>query len=327
MHNHDVKNRFIEELSDKESVRSLAAHIFSTTEPFEDALGIDFCRMNLEQAQKTVNSTVGLRISNARSILYVLREYVKWCAAQGMEVSTAVENVDLALEEQMRMRMVGSPAQLEFTLKEVYNEPDKNSIQYIHRAFLWLAFIGLQDFEAMQVRTSDLNYEDMYLRFGGGDPFRIYSEAVPDLKMAKRLDSFNETRRGNTKEFPRAKGDLLLRGKPTENSPQQVLVHTFRPTISRAFKAALERCEAEGKIPAGVMFHLSYDRLYRSGVFYRAFERERMQLPLGFDATVAREMQLRPGGKKLEKSAARKVAQGKIREYLIEYEQWKKAFT
>ncbi len=330
MYNEQVKLAFIEKYTTSEQTKKLLRYIFDGTQDVEEKCGMDFYTMNVEQAQEAFNHVSGTRVNGASSILVILKSYIRWCVANGYPASQAVQELRINVYDKLRDSYVASPQHLKRALDEAFPKPEKNEIEYIYRSFLWLGFMGLQASEAIQVTADYLNFDTLHLRFPGReDSYPIYPEAIPDLKKAIELKNFEEPRGKDGVKKTRAAGKEILRGKVSKRTLEEVVELTFRPTISRAFKAALDQYESQGiKVPVDLSLRLSFKHVYMSGIFYRTYEQERMGIPPRFDAIVLQE---RRNAKK-EQVFTRNYTERKYLNTLIgnmeqDYNNWKSVFT
>ncbi len=331
MYNEQVKLAFIEKYTTSEQTRRLLLHIFDGTQDVEEKYGVDFYAMNEEQAQEAFNLVSGTKVNGASAILVILRSYVRWCVANGYPASKAIQKLRIDVHDKIRASYVGSPHHLELALDEAFPHPEDNEIEYIYRSFLWLGFMGLQVSEAIQVTDDELDFTGLHLYYPPGteEPYAIYPEAVPDLKKAKELSKFKEPRGKNGIEKQRAAGHEILRGKISDKTLAEAIELTFRPTISRAFKAAIDRYESRGEIvPTKLSLKLTFKHVYLSGIFYREYEHERIGIPPDFSKMVINE---RRNAKKVQ-AFSRNYTERKYLNALIDnmeqdYYNWKSVFS
>lgn len=326
MYNEQVKQAFVDKYTDSEKTRKLVLHLFDGTGEIEERYGIDFYAMNIEQAQEAFNCASGTKVNGAGALLKILRAYVRWCKANGYPVTDAISEVRIDVSDKIKDSYVMSPIHLRQSLNEAFPCPDENEIEYIYRSFLWLAFMGLQSSEAIRVKDSDLVFSESQLCFGGRKHV-IYPESIPDLKKAVGLKEFKEPRGKNGVKKQRAVGHEILRGKVSKNTLEEAIELTFRPTISRAFRTALEKYEKEGlPVPHHLSLKLTYKHVYMSGIFYRMREEERIGILPHFDEIVILERRNSKESNFSRNYTERKLLNVLIRDMEKDYENWKRAF-
>lgn len=187
--------------------------------------------------------------------------------------------------------------------------------------------MGLQVSEAIGVMNSDLNFNEAQLLFAGRE-LPIYPESVLDLRKAVDLEEFRESRGKNRIRKKRAAGHEILRGKVSRRTLGEAVKLTFRPTISRAFKAALDRYESNGaEVPPHLSLKLTFKHVYMSGIFYRTYEEEREGVAPAFEAIVAQERRNAKESHFSRNYTERKLLNILISEMKQDYENWKKAFA
>ena len=339
MYNESVKQRFLTEyiggnVKRSKSTADIIGRAFSAMEVIETECGLDFAQMDLCNMQRAFDAVSGIRRQSAETVYFILKQYIRWCAINGMDGRETFKNIRLDSVEKYRPTAVASPTHLKNSLDAAFPHPELNEIEYIYRASLWLAFIGFDELSAITVHSSDVRFDTMQVEREGevGNPV-IYAEAVPDLRKACTLTQFIEPRGMNGVVKQREVGDLVLRGKVTSKSMVEFMTTTMRQTINRSFKTATNRYIKEcGEVPHNLSLALSHERVYRSGVCYHAYELERIgEDPLIMLDTIA-SIELSHKLTLGEYTLTANRTPGKIRSvilkrYTSEYELWKCAFT
>lgn len=329
MYNEQVKLAFIDKYTESKQTEKLLRHIFDGTKDIEERYGKDFYEMDAEQAQEAFNYVSGIKVNGASSILMILKAYVRWCVANGYPATKAIQELRIDVHDKLRESYVASPEHLLKSLEKAFSNPDENEIEYIYRSFLWLGFMGLQASEAIQVTAEHIDFDTFHLKFPGHTaPYRIYPEAIPDLKKAIELKDFEEPRGKNGVKKPRAAGKEILRGKVSRRTLAEAVELTFRPTISRAFKAALDKYESQGaEIPVELSLKLTFKHVYMSGIFYRTYERERMGIPPNFSEIILKERRNAKASNFSRNYTERKLLNILIRDMEQDYDNWKSVFS
>lgn len=269
MYNEERKREFLETKRLAGNSMGIMLNLFKRVAEHERACGCDFAEMSEAQMSKAVSDVSGLSRKTIYAAESALRDYVRWCASKGY-IEETVKDVKADVSERIRQSMVCSPDDLLSTLNAVFPEPEINGINYIYRSYLWLAFSGLEEQEAIRVEPEHLFFDEMKILklYGNFSEYVIYPESVNDLKKASSMMQICENRgkKGISLVWKdRASGNQILRGKATDKPIEEVLVSSVRPLVSRAFaKAAKNAAE-------GIRFNLSYRRAYMSGIFYREY--------------------------------------------------------
>lgn len=332
MYNEPVKQAFIRKYTASGQTKKLLLHIFSRTQEIEERYHTDFYAMNVKQAQEAFNCASGVQTNGASAILLILKAYVRWCTANGYQTSDAVYDLRFDVYDKVRSGYVSSPRHLKDTLDEVFKNPDQNEIEYIYRSYFWLGFMGLKVQEAIQVTADVLDFTNMHLTFfHDGTTRLIYPESLQDLRKAVELKELREPRGKEGVKKPRADGREILRGKVSRLTMEESIELTFRPTISRAFKAAMKSVsiaqEGGGReVSKSFSSKLTFKHAYMSGIFYRAYEKERMGIPPDFDEIVLAERRNSKEVSSSQNYTERKLLNGIIRGMEQDYDNWKSVF-
>lgn len=272
MYNEERKRAFLEAKGLSANSAGIMLSMFERIAEHERACGCDFSEMSEVQMSKAVSDVSGLSRKTIYAAESTLRDYVRWCASEGY-VENIKREIKADVTDRVMKSMVCSPADLLRTLDVVFPEPEINGIHYIYRAYLWLAFSGLEEKEAIRVEPRNLCFERMKILgvCGNFSEYEISREAVHDLQMASSMVQICENRGKRNVSLiwkERASGNQILRGKATEKTLEESLVSSIRPIVSRAFARAAKTAAD------GIRVNLSYRRAYMSGIFYREYMNE-----------------------------------------------------
>lgn len=321
MYQPEIKQRFIDEFTTGPSLKKRIERLFQSFEEKEQAFQSDLTLLPLQDLQSAFSAGTGLRSADAEDMLYVLRAYVQWRIKNNLQTTKSVYSLSTDQLDKIFDQMVGSPLHLKLKLNSVFDSPEDETVDCIYRTYLWLAFIGMDEEDTIHVRVSDVDLNHLCIHFNG----RIYDlprECIPDFSNACTLTSFFYDNEHYQIRRDRAPGDYLLRTIRL----QQFNIASARVLISQVLHAH-SHDQHGNKIHDG--FKLSYHRLYLSGLFYRAYERERAGLLADFDSVVSQEMDKKQeeGGYKLDKNRTiGKIKNQRIRSYEKDYQRWKLAF-
>ena len=172
-------------------------------------------------------------------------------------------------------KVVGDPSQLQIHLNAIFPDEDELSVHNTYRAFAWLSFMGFPENEALAIKCDEVDLDAMVVKHAGEEPLTIYPEALQCMKVCKELKIFKYTHPSYkviTIDRKREGGDLLLRGfiSGVEQSPH----YKLNNVLSRAQTTAART----GRITK----RLNYFSIWQSGIFYRAFQNEKMGIQPDF---------------------------------------------
>lgn len=338
MYNRDQKVAFIEQYTQKISTKRKVEQIFLWFTPYEESWGMDLSQQNVETMQALINYLTGVRSKSTETVLFILKEYVKWCKKSGYETSDAVFQVRNTDNDKIRKQMVSSPKDLKTRLDECFGKAEFETVDLTYKVFLWLAFLGLSDREAIEVTSDCVDFEKMVLRYDGVD-YELYRECVEDFRKVCELTSFWYHHPKYTLRRDRAEGNIILRGFRTPTVSLDVL----RPMVTRKiaeYSAQKEENDSVAKLSKEQLkemgisrryTYMSYNKIHLSGVFYRMFEDERCGVPVNFSEYVGKYMddRLKQGKKDYSYSDTRTcttVANRLEKELQTDYERWKCTF-
>lgn len=322
MYNETQKRAFIESYTSSDSTMAKIIQIFSWFEPFEENWGSDLSLQNDKELQPVIDKLTGVRIKSATTIITILKEYVKWSIRNGYDVNRGVFNVKINATNKIQDQMVSSPLQLKMKLDHYFEKVEENTIDITYRIFLWMAFAGLEDNDAVRVTSDCVDLENLRINFEGHS-YELYKECREDFKKACELTDFVYIHPLYVSRKERAEGNVIMRGIRSST----VNIKTVRPIINKkiAAKDEKERIKEDIEVKDRQKSYMSYNRIYLSGIFYRAFEMERAGIPVDFSDIVAKKIQ----NKEYKTSSTRtitSISNQYERELRADYEKWKCAF-
>lgn len=322
MYQPEIKQRFITEFTSGKDMQDRIRRLFQSFESAEQAAGTDLTLLPAETLQKAFSAGNGLRSSAAEDMLYVLRAYYKWRIQNNLPAEKSVFVLTTDDLGKVFDQMVGSPLHLLQKLDNVFDLPEEETVHCVYRTYLWLAFIGVEEEDVVHIKTKDVRLSAMTLTYGGRT-YELPRESLLDFTKTCRLTSFNFDNRHYQMRRDRAPGDYLLR---TIRMPQFSLASS-RVLVSQMLNR--RACDPSGRrINEG--YKLSYGRIALSGVFYRAYERERIGLDPGFQELVNAEIdpKIQSGEYKLGKyRTPNKIKNQRLRAYQKDYRRWKLVFV
>lgn len=317
MFNESLKLQFIRDTRSGNDVSSL----FISAKPYEEKFGKDLCAFTKDELQEFANNGIGVMESTKRSRLNLIKQYSEWCATHGVpgvcQISNSINTSDTS---RIKDCMVANPAHLNMILDAAFRDVDRHTIDNVYRCFIWMAFFGIPQHDALSVFGRDVDFDRMEICCAG-ERFPIYRESVQVLRDCAELSQFRyehdrSSMDGKFSWRDRADGQELLRGYTTENNLDSISF-LFRKAINAA---RLKQNSVKFAIPK-----LSYMHVLASGRFYRMREREMMGIPVDFKAQIINEMiadgKHDPSDKKYLNRISVKACRMKM-----DYECWKAAF-
>lgn len=315
MYNSELKTRFIKAYTQSIHTANVATVVFTAMEPFEKTWQADLCTRTTEELQPAIDKIVALRIRSQWMSLTILKEYVRWCMAMRVPgACDGMSRITAAGLDKVKCQMVSGPLHLQKYLDDVFREYDHEAmVDTLYRCYYWLAYSGVQNVDVLSVRTSDVDLREMTIRYRDTS-VPIYREALPAFRSAVEQKSFlyRHPHYGDVWR-DRVQGDELLRG--------------FRPiTNIKFFRSNMSHISAEAIKQHKTQLHLSYNRVWMSGHFYRAYENERAGNEVQFsdviDSIMADKTFTLSGRTKIEH-----LKKQRERDYMEDYQRWKLAFS
>lgn len=327
MFNEEVKNNFISEFTTSISRRHAAVVMFNAVEKFETKWGKDICTANKTELQSVIEEIIGLRRSSKKLRLSILKEYIHWCIDNHIEGATddlfKIEDEDFGLQK-IKRQMVANPQHLQRYLNCICESEKEETVDCIYRCFYWLAYSGLQEDDVFNIRSKDIDLEDMVIRYNN-EEYPIYRESIPAFKNCINLTQFRYKHPNYSADKiifkDRAPGDMLLRGIGSTKSIKAVRVDMSRRARNPKFKSKQDENDTS------LDLKLSFYRVWLSGLFYRTYEAERAGMPADFLAVAEEFME----GKTYKLDSGRNTIGAKqrqlARDYLEDYNRWKEAYS
>ena len=330
MYNPDIKERFIKLCSNnsEDFIRN-AERLFSRTEPYEEKKQKDLCKFKKDELIDVLSETISaVRADSSIKPLNIVNSYIKWCESQLIDVQDiciAPEDIDV---QNLRNTMVCNPKQMQMYLDALFDKESDNTSACVYRAYLWLAYFGIQnDEDAVKITKDNVNFENMTISCNG-KLYEMYKESIPAIRNCAMLKSFNVN--GKNYELSRVNNNYLLRMADKNNHKEKDAqdvpgLLTIRTGIIAKRKSALKSNDIS--VARLAKIKLSYKRAWLSGIFYRTFEAEMAGVEPDF-LWIANE-KVENYDYKLQ--SCRKSVKSKVKElsneYMEDYLRWKKAFS
>lgn len=318
MYNEELKTRFIQEYTKSISRAEACVQAFNAIEPFEVQWDADFCTKSAAELEPVVEQLIGFRVRSRWLRIIIFQKYVKWCLAHKVkDACDGMLQVECAGLDKVRTQMVSNPTMLQAYLDVVCDPESEKTTDNIYRCFYWMAYSGMDEHDIMNVKCSDVDFNNMVIRYGG-EEYEIHREAIPAFRNAATLTEFVYKHPNYPPDKKvirnRALGDTLIRGIRSTTS-----LAALRVELSRRSKKFIEDGLTDKQ--------LSYYRVYLSGLFYNMKKREEAGIPVDFTGVASRFME----GKTYKLDAGRNTPEAKkravVNDYLQDYERWKAAFN
>lgn len=316
MYNEDLKNRFIQEQISKYPWQSKTLeYIFNKSENDEKRIGKDICTMSGDELQTVLNNLLGLRSNSKESRMIILRNYSKWCIANGVEnANDELINIKFIGIEKIKQQTIPNPLALQRYLDVIFEPENEELMDNVYRCYFWLAFAGMDEEDIFETKIEDIDFRNMKILYRKRDTLLdMYPESLPAFRNCVELTEFKYVNSSYKKPIyrDRIKCDLLLRG--IKSNPN---VKSTRVELSKKAKKFEDKTNHK----------LSYYRVWISGIFYRAREEEKIGIEPSFEAITAQLME----GKTYKLDSGRNTLAAKhrqlTREYEEDYDKWKLAW-
>ncbi len=305
MYNENLKNRFLAGYGNSGKTKVVARNILQAFEKYEEEWGADLCTRTVNELRPAVDATSRLRMSSQLFQLQVLKDYSRWCAAMKIPgARDAMSQIQVAGIDTVREQMVSGPAHLQRYLDALFDDVTKQTIDIVYRSYLWLAFCGISEEDALKIRTQDVDLLTMTINLPNGESYPIYREACFTIHLAASLSDFayfHPKYVGARRK--RVEGDLILRGIKSNAS-------------ASAMRSKISERASEAYSNGAITQRISYSRAFLSGVFYRMYE----------DEQAGCEVDFLEFAKKESPTLAKSRLSSKACLYKQDYLRWKLAF-
>lgn len=316
MYNKEQKERFLDAINIANGNRSWAIGVFNTIENMETETGRDLAMLSPEEVGTALLSSGARSYVTIANRLPLVVRYKNWCAENGIDAVTMLSSeIVFDLSVNIKQTMVCTPKQLDRILHEAF--PDRKGMSTMapaYRAYMWFAFSGMFEEDAVQVRMRDINLQDR-LVYVSNRWYGLEPESIPEIKAASKFTTLDrEMADGSIRHYRREEGDVILRGRKLEKSisPKDYVKKTLRPLIQSYMKEI-------GRVD------FTFQKVRRSGLFYETFRREVRGLAPNF-YTIAVDDYERDNHKPVTESIRKRtISRGNLN-YERDYSAWKRAF-
>lgn len=314
MYNEDRKNQFITRYTKSLHTAKQACKIFRALKPYEEKYDCDVCAMSVQELQTAVDGILTGRSSQISWYVTILREYIKWCTANKIPgACDSIRHIDITAIEQFKSHMVASPLHLQQYLDAVFPSISEETFELTLRCFVWLAYFGIPEAEALTVTNTQIDFDNLEIHLGHKD-IKLYPEALPTFRKAVQLTDFAYYHPNyGTIRRNRADGDIVTRG--FRSKPQ---VMAFRAMLSSRFAEAVKAEKTD--------MQLSYQRIKLSGLFYRTYELERAGFGVDFSEAALEKILNSPKQSDVKERLQERKKRSE-NNFMSDYLRWKLAFA
>lgn len=301
MYNAEQKTRFIKSFTTSAATREEALRFFNALEPFEQRWGADICTRSEEEVKLVLADQMGIKNRSAHMRMYIIREYGKWCVGNQIPgAATVLQNLQDVGIERIKQTTLRNPRHLQSWLDLICLPESSQTADNAVRVYCWLGYAGLSDQEAITVKSSEVDFRRQVICHRGRE-YPIYRESLAAMHNCVELESFKRRR------IP---GNILIRGVRSEPT-----VLSLRVELTRK-KRHLVGTPME-------QMDISYNRIWRSGIYYRMYEDEQAGIPVDFLAAADAQLYDLPARSTRTGVVLNKKRNELAKEYKIDYERWK----
>lgn len=310
MYNSEVKQWFIMNYTKSKKMSDVLVALFNRIEPYEIEWKCDICKQSASEIERVIGEVTGIRAYGQKSKKDVLMKYIDWCTRMGYR-DPSLPRPDLSRVgiERLKRSTVASPMHLQAYLDGCCIPEPNTTSDNVVRCALWLAFSGVPEDSALQLTADNIDFDNMFIHYGGKD-YPIYIESLQALKNCVTLKVFDI--KGGHYKIERADSDQLLRLKSVTTPT------LLRTRISQTRIAATDN---------PVALELGYKNVWLSGVFYRAYEKERVGIKPDFMEVAGDMIEGKTYLKYGEEVPIVRMQRKYANDFLIDYERWKEAYS
>ena len=264
MYNEDLKRQFIQECIKSEQQARRIEYMFDVAAKFETKWDADICTKSESELGEVMEMLTGVRSRSQASHLSTMRRYAKWCLKNNVpgacEGLINFQEVGLG---KIKTNMFGNPEQLQILFDRSFAPIHDGRYDNVYRGFFWMAFAGLKESDTVKITSKHVDFKKMTINYDGRN-YPIYEEALPVIRSLC-LSGFFVFDFGNSdKIMKRVDGEQILRGARTQAEPK---ADSIRRLAVRRMNMSKPDDEAS---------KLTYKDVWLSGIFYRAYEMEKV---------------------------------------------------
>lgn len=298
MFNESQKIAFIKSATKSASSARSFETPFRHSEKQEALLDADICTWNEEQIVSFFKSRKHTNIRSLQNEYYTIRRYVKWCTENQIpNTSEAINNVNVDLlvdPSGYAEKMINSPASLTEYLSKIPEKGPASVPVFIFNAYYWLAFCGIPQDLLFSIKKDNIDIQNQMISIDG-----LNRDICAEAKQAIEY--------------------IALWAKTGE-------------TIFAGYGHAINSKDIGSYVKDRIVGakYLTYDNVYKSGLFYRMYQRELSGFPVSFDEEVEKSIERHEyagyGDDRARKESIRSRKNKMRKSLLDDYALWKAAF-
>jgi len=336
MFNSPIKEKYLKiDVKNAKGLSNFFKRVYRCDEFGERAVGKDIADFALEEWESLI---IALNLRSERSkaqFIGLIRPYVKWYHISRQNKETRyngaidkLSSVSIDSSDAFRMKMLGSKQQISEIISEVYDDGSCDVKRSRDELLFLLLFLGIDTTEICVLEKTDLDSRkkelsvkwvasrsnDKTMQVVVNDieqrTYKVESDIVAlweKCSEATELESANGKGGYNIRELQDT--PYLFRNVESANADKIVSTQSLRTIVDRIFN--------QYKDNTGIELKVSIGNIKISGIFYRMYleEKEGQEITNEYMAS------------KFNMSFAdRNELVAKTRSYMIDYQNWKRAF-
>lgn len=325
MYNDAIKRQYLNEIDAQSRTLEMYEAELERASRFEKKLGKDLCAFTVDEFEEVVKGRSGTSTHSLQTRASAFKRYAKWAIDSGLnELNPNPQLYNLSpakivdTTSNISKSLIKDPQHLKKILDAIdeYNETPSSfmGLNKIRRVFVWLIYSGMSMDDIVNVKDGDVDLKHRMISYKS-DMYPIYYLALQDFKdlLSMKTMSTKKTSKKIIMQFPRADGDLLLRGEA--NPVFKSLYNNFGMLVAAA-----------GKVNP-IVIPLPYKRVHMSGLFYQAYLEEiETGLEPRFRVQAERDLETSKDWETASIESKRDRIYKKALNYRTDYKKWKNAF-
>lgn len=269
MYNREQKEAFIRQYAKNRISETTVKSFFKRSAPFEEKLKKDLGLFTSSDLQELFNSFDDITRNTVMLYRTCYRSYIRWGTDCGKDWTDQLGSVSVVFQSPAT-KFVGSPEHLEAELNRRFLPESDMSVDNIYRAYYWLAYAGVRESDAISLTGAHIHSREGEIVYNNRT-YPIYDQAAECLANCATMTSFKVhiVRKGAPyiRTLNRTDGDQLLRSTRNLCGSRQWYnqMINYHPIPN----------ESE-------FITLQYLYIWKSGIFYRMYERELAGIPVDF---------------------------------------------